>query len=194
MPSFLVVGLGNPGAEYANTFHNAGADVIDLLAQRHSVTLKHEKRERSVIGRYQSPVGAVTLAFPQTYMNDSGVVMRALLKRAEIEDWEQLIVVHDELDLPLGVVRVKAGGGLAGHKGLSSITAHTKTQDYVRVRIGVGKPPGGKEHGGDHVLAKVRGSSKELLAVSVQVAADAVEAIIANGHQAAMTTFNAERA
>jgi PTH1 family peptidyl-tRNA hydrolase len=194
MPSFLVVGLGNPGAEYAQTFHNAGADAIALLAQRHGATLKHEKRERSILGRYVDGDDVVTLAFPQTYMNDSGLVMRSLVKRAELEDWAQLIVVHDELDLPLGTVRIKVGGGLAGHKGLTSITAHTKTQDYVRVRIGVGKPAGGKAHTADYVLSKVRGGAKEELGVSVQFAADAVEAVIQRGVELAMTTYNADRA
>jgi PTH1 family peptidyl-tRNA hydrolase len=129
------------------------------------------------------------LAFPLTYMNESGQAVGALLRRYKIDDPSQLIVVHDELDLAPAVVRVKVGGGLAGHNGLRSITAHTKTQDYVRVRIGVGKPPS-KDHGANHVLSKIGSKERELLDVAVQEAADAVEMIVAQGADAAMQAFN----
>ena len=94
------------------------------------------------------------LAFPTTYMNDSGIAVRALMKRHGLDDPAALVIVHDELDLPPGTVRVKAGGGLAGNNGLRSITAHLHTQDYLRVRIGIGKPPS-KERGADHVLSRL---------------------------------------
>jgi PTH1 family peptidyl-tRNA hydrolase len=132
----------------------------------------------------------VVLAFPTTYMNDSGQAVGALMRRHKIEDPRQLIVVHDELDLPPGVVRVKVGGGLAGNNGLRSITQHLHTQDYVRVRIGIGKPPS-KERGADHVLSRMPKAEREILDVAVQVAADAVEAIVTRGPDAAMATFNA---
>jgi PTH1 family peptidyl-tRNA hydrolase len=101
----------------------------------------------------------------------------------------QLIVVHDELDLPPGVVRVKVGGGLAGNNGLRSITQHLKTQDYVRVRIGIGKPPS-KERGADHVLSRLPKAERELLDVSIVLAADAVEVLLGDGPDAAMRQFN----
>ena len=112
-----------------------------------------------------------------------------MLFRSHLTDPRQLVVVHDELDLPPGVVKVKVGGGLAGNNGLRSITQHLKTQDYVRVRIGIGKPPS-KERGADHVLSRVPAAERELLDVAVQRAADAVEVIVAQGADAAMQQFN----
>lgn len=132
----------------------------------------------------------VVLAFPLTYMNESGRAVRALLRRYRIEDPGHLVVVHDELDLPPTTVRVKAGGGLAGHNGLRSIVQHVGTQDFVRVRIGVGKPLS-KEHGANHVLSRVPSRIREQFDVAVQEAADAVEMIVAEGPDAAMRTYNA---
>ena len=123
-------------------------------------------------------------------MNESGQAVGALVRRYQIESPEQIIVVHDELDLEPGVVRLKAGGGLAGHNGLRSITQHLKTQDYLRVRFGVGKPPG-KEHGAGHVLNKVPAAQREVLDHAVAEAADAVELIIARGIDAAMQVVHA---
>ena len=188
----LVIGLGNPGEEYARSRHNVGAEVIDELARRHGGRLK-KARERAVTAEVAVGVGAggkrVALAFPSTFVNLSGEAAAGLVRRYGIEDPQQLVIVHDELDLPPGVVRIKEGGGLAGHNGLRSITQHLKTQDYVRVRIGVGKPPT-KERGADHVLRRVPKAERELLDVAVQVAADAVEAIAIEGAAAAMTDFN----
>lgn len=131
----------------------------------------------------------VVLAFPQTYMNESGVAVGMLVRRHGIDRAEQVIVVHDELDLPVGTIRVKNGGGLAGHNGLRSINAHLKSAGFLRVRIGIGKPPS-KEHGADHVLRPPAKREREELAVCVERAADAVEAIIADGVDAAMSSFN----
>jgi len=122
-------------------------------------------------------------------MNDSGLAVGALMRRHKLEDPAQLIVVHDELDLPPGVVRVKVGGGLAGNNGLRSITQHLKTQDYLRVRIGIGKPPS-KELGADHVLSRLPKSQRELLDAAVVTAADAVEVLLADGPDVAMRQFN----
>ena len=129
------------------------------------------------------------LAFPLTYMNDSGLAVRSLARRYGIEDPAHIVIVHDELDLPPTVVRVKAGGGLAGHNGLRSVTAHLGTQDFLRVRIGVGKPPS-KEHGADHVLSRLPTKQRELFDVAVQEAADAVELIVAEGVDVAMNRYN----
>ena len=132
----------------------------------------------------------VALAEPTTYMNLSGESVAPLVRRYGIEDPERLVIVQDELDLPVGRVRVKVGGGLAGHNGLRSIRSHLHTDAFVRVRIGVGKPPT-KEHGADHVLKRVGKAERELLAVAVEEAADAVELILASGAEAAMTQVNA---
>src|SRR5690349_11767207 len=123
----LVVGLGNPGAEYERTRHNVGAEVVELLARRYGGKLK-KGRERALVDEVRIDGKRVALAFPQTYMNDSGLSVSPLVRRYGIEDLARLVVVHDELDLPVGVVRVKEGGGLAGHNGLRSIKAHLKSQ------------------------------------------------------------------
>jgi PTH1 family peptidyl-tRNA hydrolase len=122
-------------------------------------------------------------------MNDSGQAVSALVRRYRIESPEQIIIAHDELDLDPGVVKLKAGGGLAGHNGLRSITQHLKTQDYLRVRIGVGKPPN-KERGASHVLTRVPARQRELLDVAVAESADAVETIVSRGIDVAMREFH----
>ena len=132
----------------------------------------------------------VALAFPQTYMNLSGESVAPLVRRHGIDDPEHIVIVHDELDLPVGTLKVKVGGGLAGHNGLRSIKAHLHTDDFVRVRIGVGKPPS-KEQGADHVLKRVGKRERTELDIVVQEAADAVELIVADGIAAAMNQVNA---
>ena len=130
------------------------------------------------------------LAVPTTFMNESGAAVKPLLRRAGIDEMAKVIIVHDELDLDPGVVRVKVGGGLAGHNGLRSITGVLSTQDYLRVRLGIGKPPS-KEHGAKHVLTKVSRAARVELDLGVALAADAVEAVVTAGVEAAMGTFNA---
>jgi PTH1 family peptidyl-tRNA hydrolase len=127
----------------------------------------------------------VALAVPTTYMNDSGSSVRSLATRFGIDEPESIVIVHDELDLPPGTVRLKAGGGLAGHNGLRSVQSHLHSSDFLRVRIGVGKPPSAAE-GASHVLRRPPKAVRELLAASVQTAADAVERIAADGMDAAM--------
>ena len=193
---WLVVGLGNPGERYAGTRHNVGEDVVRLLAERRGATLRGGRDEALVAEvRFPGPGGAdrrVALAFPITYMNDSGRSVQALVRRYRITAPERIVVVQDELDLPPGQLKVKAGGGLAGHNGLRSITQHLKTQDYLRVRIGVGKPDSAHV-GRVHVLAKVPKRVRELLDVAIVEAADAVEEIVADGVEAAMQRANARR-
>jgi len=189
---WLVVGLGNPGEKYARTRHNVGEEAVRLLAERRGVKLKGG-RDNALVAecRFSSGTGEqrVVLAFPITFMNDSGQAVSALVRRYRIETPRQLIVVQDELDLPPGQLKVKAGGGLAGHNGLRSINQHLKSQDFLRVRIGVGKPDS-KDVGKGHVLSKVQKSERELLDLKVVEAADAVELIIADGVDAAMQRYN----
>jgi PTH1 family peptidyl-tRNA hydrolase len=184
----LVVGLGNPGKEYARTRHNVGQEVVDLLAARSGATMK-AGRDNALVAETTIAGRRVVLAFPLTYMNESGRAVGALARRYKLTEPEQVVVVHDELDLAPATVRVKVGGGLAGHNGLRSITAHLKTQDFVRVRIGVGKPPS-KERGAHHVLSKLPVAERAALDVAVQEAADAVEVILAEGPPAAMQRYN----
>ena len=127
----------------------------------------------------------VVLAVPTTYMNDSGSSVRTLVTRFGIAEPTSIVIVHDELDLPPGTVRLKAGGGLAGHNGLRSVESHLHSTDFLRVRIGVGKPPSAAQ-GASHVLRRPPKAVRELLAASVQTAADAVERIAADGMDAAM--------
>lgn len=186
-----MVGLGNPGSEYTGSRHNVGFDVVDVLARRHGARLRKGK-ERAIVDEVRLGSHRVALAEPTTYMNLSGEAVAPLVRRFGIEDPEHLVVVHDELDLPVGRVRVKVGGGLAGHNGLRSIRSHLHTDGFVRVRIGIGKPPS-KEQGADHVLRRVGKAERTLLDVAVEEAADAVELILAEGPQAAMTAVNARR-
>jgi peptidyl-tRNA hydrolase, PTH1 family len=184
----LIVGLGNPGKEYARTRHNVGAEAVALLVERAGGKFK-AGRNKALVADEQLAGRRVVLAFPTTYMNESGQAVGALMRRHKLLDPAQLIVVHDELDLPPGAVRVKVGGGLAGNNGLRSITQHLKTQDYVRVRIGIGKPPS-KERGADHVLSRLPKAERDLLDIAIVTAADAVELLLAEGPDAAMRQFN----
>ena len=188
MIDWLTVGLAIPGKEYARTRHNMGEEVVALLSQRLGEKLK-AGRDRALVAEARMDGQKVVLAFPITYMNLSGESVRALVRRHKVEDPARIIIVHDELDLPPGTVRVKAGGGLAGNNGLRSITQHLHTQDYLRVRIGIGKPPS-KERGADHVLSRMSLSERQLLDESIVRAADAVEAIVTEGVDAAMQRYN----
>ena len=184
----LAVGLGNPGEEYAGTRHNVGAEVIALLADRHGARLKR------AVGRARSAEVAtggqlLVLAVPSTYMNLSGEDVAPLVRRYCPHDVSNLVVVHDELDLPPGRVKVKVGGGLAGHNGLKSIKAHLHSDAFARVRIGVGKPPG-RQAGADHVLRRPGKAERLELDVAIADAADAVELLLADGPQRAMNQYN----
>ena len=183
----LVVGLGNPGDEYRGSRHNLGAEVVELLAKRHGGRLR-KRKERALVDEVTIDGRRVALAVPLTYVNDSGNAVGALVRRFGV-DPEQLVVVHDELDLPVAELKVKSGGGLAGHNGLRSIVEHLHTQDFQRVRIGVGKPVS-KERGADHVLNRFGKRERAEVDVTVEQAADAVEMIVREGVDAAMNRFN----
>jgi PTH1 family peptidyl-tRNA hydrolase len=193
---WLVVGLGNPGKKYEQTRHNVGQSAIDELCRRWNVSLR-EGKDKARVGEtiLRDAAGndhKVVFAIPTTFMNESGQAVRLLMKRHNLKfdsDIAQLIIVHDELDLEPGVVRAKVGGGLAGHNGLRSITSHLSTQDYARVRIGVGKPPSADE-GADHVLRKVAPADRVVLDAAVVVAADVVESFVLRGSAVTMNTYN----
>jgi len=193
--------LGNPGSEFVGTRHNAGAEVAEVLAQRHGGRLKSEKGLRAAAGEIRIGEHRVLLAVPQTYMNDSGLAVVPLVRRAGLGQpaaatgtlpgtADRLIVVHDELDLPSGRVKVKSGGGTAGNNGLKSIQSHLHTNEYLRVRVGIGKPPG-RQAGADYVLRRPGATERAALLAAIDEAADAVETIVTEGVQAAMTRTNA---
>jgi peptidyl-tRNA hydrolase, PTH1 family len=184
---WLVVGLGNPGREYEHTRHNVGADTVELLAVRHGARLRSGK-ERARADEVRLRDARVALAVPEQWMNDSGDAVRRLVRRYGVTP-EQVVVVHDELDLPVAQLRVKEGGGLAGHNGLRSVKDHLHSDAFVRVRIGVGKPAS-KERGADHVLSRFSKRDQAEIAVTLEQAADAVEAITGEGVAAAMNRYN----
>ncbi len=184
---YLVVGLGNPGDEYARTRHNVGTDVIEILAKRHSAKLRKGK-ERAFVDEVRVGDLRVAMAIPQTYMNDSGDAVRLLAHRYGVTT-EQIIILHDELDLPVAALRIKEGGGLAGHNGLRSIKSHLHSDAFLRVRIGVGKPTSSAQ-GADHVLDRFSKRDRKEIDVTLELAADAVEAIVSDGVEAAMNRFN----
>jgi peptidyl-tRNA hydrolase, PTH1 family len=186
----LVVGLQNPGREYAGTRHNVGAAAVELLAERHGARLKGIRGVAAQADQVNVAGRRLALGIPTTYMNESGQAVRPLVRRFGLEDeLDKLVVVHDELDLPPGTLKVKVGGGLAGNNGLRSIRDHLHSTDFLRVRIGVGKPPS-KERGADHVLSRPGKREAEELAITVQEAADAVELILSDGVERAMEKFN----
>jgi PTH1 family peptidyl-tRNA hydrolase len=158
---------------------------VELLARRHSAALRAEKGAHARVVVVTLGEHRVALAVPMTYMNESGIAVRALTTRFGITEPTAVVIVHDELDLPPGTVRLKAGGGLAGHNGLRSIQSHLHSSDFLRVRIGVGKPPSAAQ-GASHVLRRPPKAVRELMAASVATAADAVEHVAADGIDAAM--------
>jgi PTH1 family peptidyl-tRNA hydrolase len=185
---WIIAGLGNPGPEYANTRHNAGQMVIALLAERMGARFKaHRTRCDIAEGRLAGQV--VTLARPRSYMNLSGGPVGALAAFYKVPA-QRLAVVHDELDVPFGNVRLKLGGGDNGHNGLRSITAALGTRDYYRVRFGIGRPPGRMDPAA-YVLKEFSMAERKSLPLEVDRCADAVESLISKGLIAAQNEFHA---
>ncbi|MEE0344647.1 MAG: aminoacyl-tRNA hydrolase [Eggerthellaceae bacterium] len=188
----VIVGLGNPGEEYAHTRHNAGFEVIDLLAKRWGVSywkntcgaLVGEAKVRLASG----DVEKVILAKPQSFMNLSGGPVSRLCRDYE-EDPAELIIIHDELDINPGTVRVKKGGGHAGHNGLRSIIEKLGTRDFLRVRTGIGRPPG-RMSVVDFVLQAPKKEAKDDFDEACVLAADAVESLLNEGLERTQNAFN----
>jgi peptidyl-tRNA hydrolase, PTH1 family len=187
----VIVGLGNPGRTYARSRHNAGFRVVLRLAERHGVAVTTRKFG-ALTGRGAVARRPALLALPQTFMNASGEAVAPLLGyfRAEPAD---LVVVHDDVDLAFGRLKLKQGGGTGGHKGLASLVGQLGTDAFVRVRVGIGRPePVGDVT--DWVLERFSPDEEAALDAIVEEAADAVEAVLADGAKAAMNRFNARRA
>lgn len=185
----IVLGLGNPGRAFEKTRHNLGAMAVAEAASRHGASLHPNIRSKALLSEIKLGSEVVALAFPQTYVNNSGQALRGLIKKYPISSPEGLIVVHDELDLPPGVVRIKRGGGVAGHNGLKSIVAFFGSSDFVRIRIGIGRPMASGAIV-DYVLAVPPPKERELLVAGVSRAVDAIEEIVVNGIDAAMNRVN----
>ncbi len=183
----LVVGLGNPGKEYTQTKHNVGFLVLDELGKKVGIEIGKEKFQ-SLCGEGFFDDKKLLLQKPQTYMNRSGDAVQSASNFYKIAP-ENIIVVHDEMDISLGRIMIKPGGGSAGNNGIKSIIANLGTQDFIRVRIGIGKP-NTKDEGANHVLSEFSKSEGEIMEDSIITATDAVLEIINNGLQSAMNKYN----
>jgi peptidyl-tRNA hydrolase, PTH1 family len=185
----LVLGLGNPGPEYSETRHNVGFRVVELLAARAGGGRfsKHKSNSDVLEGRLAGR--RVVLAKPRTYMNVSGGPVAGLVRYFSVAPAD-LLVVHDDLDLGFGVVRLKLGGGEGGHNGLRSISSSLGTRDYLRVRFGIGRPPG-RQDPADFVLKRFSGAERKELELAVDLAADATEALLADGLEPTQNRFHA---
>ncbi|WP_034267561.1 aminoacyl-tRNA hydrolase [Actinospica robiniae] len=185
---WLVVGLGNPGPGYAATRHNAGFMVVDLLAERMSGRFKAGKGGAHVLeGRIAGQ--RVVLVKPQSYMNLSGGPAAAAQNFYKVP-LEQIVVVHDELDIDFGALRLKRGGGDGGHNGLKSLTKSLGSREYLRVRVGIGRPPG-RQDPADFVLKPFSSTEAKELALNVDRAADAVEALLTGPLETAQNRYHA---
>ncbi len=180
---YYIIGLGNPGGKYAHTRHNAGFDVIDILSQRHGIPVRmHEYSAR--IGKGEIFGKRVVLGMPQTYMNNSGESVKEMAKALGIKA-NQLILVYDDVDLKTGSVRIKERGSAGTHNGMKSVIYHLQTDEFVRVRVGIGKPDGDII---DHVLGEY--ADKQAAYDTLTRAADAVEAILTDGVAQAQSRYN----
>ena len=183
----LVVGLGNPGRRYTRTRHNLGFLLLDRIAEARGIRIGDERCE-SLVGRGEWEQESLVLAKPQTYMNNSGLAAAALLRRFRVRGAD-LVVAYDDLDLPFGRLRIRCGGSAGGHRGMASILQHIADRDFVRVRIGIGRPPEGF-NAVDYVLSRFSPEEKDSLDGVLAKAAEAVEAIVLDGPVRAMESFN----
>ena len=186
--SWLVVGLGNPGPAYARTRHNVGFMTVNELAQRCGAQWRKARGARAEIAAITIGDAAVTLAKPQTFMNLSGDAVAALTRTRHIGP-DQIIVVHDEIDLELGQLRAKLGGGDNGHNGLRSIRACVGSGEFYRVRIGVSRPAGDRDPA-DWVLGGFGASQIDEAKVMISQAADAVQSLVRDGLKKTQSRFN----
>jgi PTH1 family peptidyl-tRNA hydrolase len=185
--SWLIIGLGNPGKGYHLTRHNVGFRVVDRLAREQGIQFSR-RRCGARIGECRVGREKVILAKPLTYMNKSGVSVKKLVKALGIP-LDRLVVVHDDLDLACGRMKIKERGGHGGHKGVQSIIEELGSADFLRVKIGIGKPEN-PEQGADYVLSRFAADERSLVKESVEQAAEAIETIIASGTDKAMNKYN----
>jgi PTH1 family peptidyl-tRNA hydrolase len=185
--TWLIIGLGNPGKGYQLTRHNVGFRVAERLARKRGIQFR-KRRSGAQVGEGRVGRKKFILAKPLTYMNKSGVAVRKLVKASGIP-LERLVVVHDDLDLSCGQLKIKEKGGHGGHKGVQSIMEELGSADFLRVKIGIGKPES-PEQGADYVLSPFAADERTPIKKSIEQAAEAIEAIIASGKDKAMTTYN----
>jgi peptidyl-tRNA hydrolase, PTH1 family len=184
----LVVGLGNPGKEYERTRHNAGFWLVERFAAANAVALRKDPKFQALVGRHEA--SGAWLLEPQSFMNASGRAVQMLAGFFKIKP-EEILVVHDELDFPPGVAKMKQGGGIAGHNGLKDISQRLGSHEYWRLRIGVGKPPAGEE-GADYVLQRAPAEEKEAIDAAIQKALDLLPMMLGGDMQGAMHKLHTE--
>ncbi|MGL5858113.1 MAG: aminoacyl-tRNA hydrolase [Angustibacter sp.] len=191
---WLVVGLGNPGPRYAGNRHNVGAMAVQVLAARlGGAGRQHRTGARVVDGRLGAlrggaPGPRVLLAVPASFMNESGGPVAALVSFYGVEV-DRVVVIHDELDLPFGALRIKRGGGEGGHNGLRSISRSIRTRDYLRIRVGIGRPPG-RQDPADFVLRDFSSTERQGVPLLLEDAADATQQVVAEGLAAAQNRWH----
>lgn len=185
--SLLVIGLGNPGPGHAHQRHNAGAETVQLVAARIGTKLSRWGGP-ALVGKGSWEGRSLVLAQPRTYMNDSGVAGARLLREFGL-GLDQVLVIYDDLDLPLGRLRVRASGTPGGHNGIRSLQSHWRSQQFARVRIGIGRPPEGVDPV-EYVLGHPQGEERKRFKVACARAAEAVLTVAARGVEEAMTEFN----
>lgn len=183
----MIVGLGNPGREYRETRHNIGFKVVDTFSTRHDIKLT-KVQNKAIVGISNHQDRRVILVKPQTYMNLSGRAVSALMRYYKVS-LQNLIVAHDDVDLPLGTIRMRPGGGSAGQKGISSIIERLGSQDFPRLRMGVGRPPGQMDAAG-YVLQPFHKTDLEILPEFLDRAVDALDCFLELGLETAMNCYN----
>ena len=184
----LVVGLGNPGKEYERTRHNAGFWLVERYARANGIVLRKDGKFQALVGRHDA--AGAWLLLPQTFMNVSGRPVQMLAGFFKIKP-EEILVVHDELDFPPGVARVKQGGGIAGHNGLKDISQRLASHDYWRLRLGVGKPPPGRE-GADYVLERPAAEEKTAIDDAIDRSLAVLPQLLGGDIQGAMNKLHTE--
>ena len=185
---YIIVGLGNPSSEYAGTRHNVGFEVVEILADRFDIATDFIKH-KAICGRGVIEGNKVMLAMPQTYMNRSGESVRELTDYYKIDVTSELIVVYDDVNLDPGRIRIRGGGSAGGHNGMKDIISHLGTDEFTRVRVGVGEKPKGYDLA-DYVLGHFTKDERELMDGAFIDAANAVVSIMNDGIDAAMNRFN----
>jgi peptidyl-tRNA hydrolase, PTH1 family len=186
---WLVVGLGNPEGEYGGTRHNVGADAVRLLARREHAELARNKRVRCEVAQTDLGGARLVLTVPSGYMNRSGDPVQSAAAWFKVPA-ERIIVCHDDLDVPVGGLRLKRGGGNAGHRGLKDLDRALGTRDYLRVRIGVGRPPG-RMPAKDYVLRRFSPAEREEVDVTLAEVGDAIEQLVVEGLEPAQNRYHA---
>ncbi|MBP5737792.1 MAG: aminoacyl-tRNA hydrolase [Abditibacteriota bacterium] len=180
----MIVGLGNPGRKYAHTRHNVGFDVLDIFAKKHRLRFRSSPAH-AMVASHNHLGEEILLVKPQTYMNESGLAVGQLARKHNITP-ENIFVIYDDMDLPLGKLRIRPKGSAGGHNGMKSIISHLHSQEFPRMRLGIG-------HGGEainHVLGRMSRKDREFMDVSLETAADAIEMFIEEGLEPTMNRFN----